>query len=166
MSELIYSLRAWSVSVHAIYHYLHCQWLLTAIALDGKGEGFGNNLSIQTVDIVLSAISTGRVCKFSEHSTFWPVCHILDTVGLYSLLVHKMLLREDLDHGKRGFYLASSGIIAWDDVYSHIAASLAQRGVIQDLDLCLVDGEALAKMAHALGVDKASVPGKISGKYV
>lgn len=34
--------------------------------LDGKGEGFGNKISIQTVDVVIAARAAGRVYEFGQ----------------------------------------------------------------------------------------------------
>ena len=33
---------------------------------DGEGEGFGNKISIQTVDVVIAATAAGRVYEFGQ----------------------------------------------------------------------------------------------------
>lgn len=33
---------------------------------DGEGKGFGNRISIQTVDVVLAAIAAGRMYEFDQ----------------------------------------------------------------------------------------------------
>lgn len=94
----------------------------------------------------------------------WPVCHIQDTTNLYLCLLRQILRGENPDHGKNGFYLASSGNVAWIDVYSAVAQALAKRRIIADATVTTADDVALAKMAEALKTTSASVPIRIAGK--
>ncbi|KAF4545903.1 uncharacterized protein LTHEOB_4555 [Lasiodiplodia theobromae] len=130
----------------------------------GEGEGFGNKISIQTVDIVIAAKHTGRVYKLDKERTTWPVCHVHDNTTLYLSILRAILNNKNPDHGKNGFYLASPGNVAWEDMYAAIAKALAKRGVITDAKVELVDEDALGKMAEALKVSKPSVRVKISGQ--
>jgi hypothetical protein len=43
----------------------------TDVSTDGKGEGFGNKISIQTVAVVKAAKAVGRVYKVDDGK---PVC--------------------------------------------------------------------------------------------
>jgi hypothetical protein len=45
--------------------------MLTGRVVDGKGEGFGNKISIQTVAVVQAAKAVGRVYKVDDGK---PVC--------------------------------------------------------------------------------------------
>lgn len=58
-----------SLWVGACYALTHVD-----IKTDGKGEGFGNKISIQTVDIVKAAKVAGRVYKVDDGK---PVCDFL-----------------------------------------------------------------------------------------
>jgi len=49
-------------------------WSLADVTTDGKGEGFGNKISIQTVDIVQAAKVAGKVYKVDDGK---PVCPLL-----------------------------------------------------------------------------------------
>lgn len=95
----------------------------------------------------------------------WPVCHISDTVSLYSHILTKILNEEDPPHGRNGYYLASTGPIAWEKVYAAIASALFAKGLIADEKLRPIDQRAIDRMVTALGVDnKSSALSKISGK--
>lgn len=129
----------------------------------GKGEGFGNPISIQTVAIVKAAKAAGQVYKVTEGPANWPVCHVLDNVSLYLALLRAILNDENPDHGKHGFYLASSGSVAWDDLYAAMAKALAKRGVIKSDTVSFADDSALEKMAAALDCSKPFVEVQVGG---
>ncbi|PNS18681.1 hypothetical protein CAC42_5220 [Sphaceloma murrayae] len=130
----------------------------------GKGEGFGNPISIQTVEIVKAAKATGRVYKIRDDRPTWPVCNVVDNANLYIELLRAILEGNNPDHGRDGFYLASSGLITWDDLYTAMANSLAERNVIKNNAVILADDEAKENIAKALGGTKETVEIRISGK--
>ncbi|KAK8009951.1 NAD(P)-binding protein [Apiospora arundinis] len=120
----------------------------------GKGEGFGNIISIQTVAIVKAAKALRRVYRTDEGRPTWPVCHVLDNTNLYLDITRRILKGDDsLGSGRNGYYLAASGSVAWDDLYAAMAAALAKRGdnVIDDARIEKADGSVLEKMGEALG---------------
>ena len=75
-----------------------------------------------------------------------------------------MLDGEEIRHGKQGYYLASPGQVAWQDIYAALAQALHRKGAIDSAELTPADDEILEKMGPALGVEgKSSVVGKIGG---
>lgn len=96
----------------------------------------------------------------------WPVCHIVDNTSLYLALVRAILgpAQSLPDSGKRGYYLASSGGVAWEDLYAAIAASLARRKVVDDDAVALASDRQLDDMAVALGCPKELVPLQLGGR--
>ncbi|GKZ20540.1 hypothetical protein AbraIFM66951_005865 [Aspergillus brasiliensis] len=130
----------------------------------GRGEGFGNKTSIQDVSIVQAAQGARRVCAVDSDNPTWPVCHIADTAALYLQMLRKILSGEDIGYGKNGFYLASSGPIAWQDVYSAFAKALYKRKVVDDDKVHRADDESLRKMAKGLGVEPDQVQVLLGGK--
>lgn len=146
----------------------------------GKGTGFGNKISIQTVAIVKAAKATGRVHRpdnldgvsrvlvryvnFTDFRQMWPVSHINDTAELYAQLLRRLLASDDIPAGKNGFYLASSGPVAWLDIYSAAARALHKRGVIDSSEVGEVSDAALEKAAEVLPGGKAMVPFHMGGK--
>ncbi|RDK45910.1 NAD(P)-binding protein [Aspergillus phoenicis ATCC 13157] len=132
----------------------------------GPGEGFGNRISIQTVAIVKAALKAKRVYRVDSGRPVWPVAHIQDTVSLYLDLLRKMLLEEALDSGRRGYYFAASGTVAWDDLYSAMAQRLAERGVIEDATVADANDAVLEKIGEALGRPKDFVPVELGGGCV
>ncbi|KAK7544136.1 uncharacterized protein J3D65DRAFT_581127 [Phyllosticta citribraziliensis] len=130
----------------------------------GKGAGFGNVISIQTVDTVIAAQGAGGVYRPGRPGKTWPVCHIEDNTSLYISLAKAILNGSNPDCGKHGVYLASSGSVGWDDIYSAMAKALAKRGVIKDATVKYATDDALQAMANALNVQKPSVAVKIGGQ--
>ncbi|KPM40556.1 hypothetical protein AK830_g5994 [Neonectria ditissima] len=130
----------------------------------GKGRGFGNPVSIQTVAIVKAAREAKKVYKVDTDRPTWPVSHVDDTATLYIEILRKILAEEDIDYGSNGYYLASSGSVAWDDLYEAMAKSLAQRGIIEDSQVSFADNAALAKMAKGLGCPEDLVRVQLGGK--
>ncbi|KAE8151366.1 hypothetical protein BDV25DRAFT_138889 [Aspergillus avenaceus] len=96
-----------------------------------RGEGFGNKTSIQDVSIVQAAQGARQVCAVDAGDPTWPVCHVVDTATLYLQILRKILAGEEIGYGN-GYYLASSGPIAWRKVYSAFAKALFKRGVVRD----------------------------------
>ncbi|KAM7206009.1 NAD(P)-binding protein [Rhypophila sp. PSN 637] len=127
-------------------------YIFTPCIVYGKGEGFGNKISIQTVDIVKAAKAAGGVYKVDDGKPSWPVCQIQDNTSLYIDLLKGILQggESSPDHGRNGFYLASSGNVVWDDLYEAMAKTLAKRGVIKDGTIVQADQSTLEKMGAAL----------------
>ncbi|KAF0321646.1 nad dependent epimerase dehydratase family protein [Colletotrichum asianum] len=136
-------------------------YLFSPCIVYGKGLGFGNLISIQTVDVVTAAKGAGRVYRIGPEGQTWPVCHISDNTSLYIALARAILDGSNPDHGKLGYYLASSGSASWDDIYAAVAKAMAKRGVIDDDTVAPVTEEALRKISDALNVEPASAVSKI-----
>ncbi|KAI0177405.1 hypothetical protein BJ166DRAFT_22228 [Pestalotiopsis sp. NC0098] len=130
----------------------------------GKGEGFGNIISIQTVAIVKAAKGAGRVYRTDEGRPTWPVCHINDNTSLYTTILKAILSGSNPGHGKNGYYLASPGSVAWDDLYDAMAKTLHARGVISDAKVELADRAAIEKMATGTGNPADMVHFEVGGK--
>ncbi|KAF2718913.1 NAD(P)-binding protein [Polychaeton citri CBS 116435] len=130
----------------------------------GESTGFGNRISIQTVAIVRAAKALRRVYRVDQSRTSWPVSHVIDTAALYIQMLRGILTGEPLEYGKQGYYLASSGTVAWDDLYSALARALAKRGVIDDTEVLQADDKALQGMADALGCGKEFVGVQLAGR--
>ncbi|KAI9374322.1 hypothetical protein BJX61DRAFT_551502 [Aspergillus egyptiacus] len=130
----------------------------------GKGQGFGNQISIQDVAIVQAALKLRNVYRVDSGSPTWPLCHINDTTALYLQIMRKILQGDEIGYGRNGFYLAASGSLAWDEIYSAFAKALAKRKCIDDEDVHDADGGILQQMGDALGVSASVVPVLLEGK--
>lgn len=71
---------------------------------------------------------------------------------------------KEIDHGKNGYYLASSGSVAWKKIYSAMAKRLAERKVVDSEDVVLADDQALGEVGAALGCPKEMVPLFLGGE--
>lgn len=86
---------------------------------------------------------------------------------MYLQILRQILLGNNIGHNKNGFFLAASGSVPWNDIYSAIAKALTKRGIVDDDKVEQADGPALAKMVDALQVTPPSaVPVQLGGKYV
>ncbi|KAI0020768.1 hypothetical protein F4780DRAFT_346588 [Xylariomycetidae sp. FL0641] len=130
----------------------------------GKGEGFGNPISIQTVAIIQAAKALKRVYRVDSGRPTWPVCHVLDNTSLYLDILRKILADENPSHGKQGYYLASPGSVAWDDIYEAIAKAMAKRNVVDDATVIDADDQTMERMGTALGCSKEMVPVMVGGR--
>ena len=93
----------------------------------------------------------------------WPVCHIDDNTSLYIRILSEILAGSNPGHGKQGYYLASSGSVAWDDIYARMAVTLAKRGVVDDENVGTADDAALGMMAQGLECPKQIVHVQLGG---
>ncbi|KAF2731126.1 NAD(P)-binding protein [Polyplosphaeria fusca] len=138
-------------------------YIFTPCIVYGAGLGFGNPISIQTAAIVRAARAVRKVYATEPGNPTWPVCHVLDNTALYIRMLHQMLAGEEMGYGREGYYLASSGSVAWGDLYGAMAKALAKRGVVEDGEVGLVDERALEEMGRALGCSKEFVGVQLSG---
>ncbi|KAA8647976.1 hypothetical protein EYZ11_005655 [Aspergillus tanneri] len=129
----------------------------------GRGEGFGNMISIQTTAIVRAAKYVRRVYSVDDGYAAWPVCHISDNTALYIELLRNILLQQNPGYGKNGYYLAASGPVTWHDLYSAMAKALAKRNMVDSDIVSRADDAALEKMGKALNCPKEFVPVEIGG---
>jgi len=147
--------QAVSLGVHS-YIFVPC-------IVYGKGEGFGNPTSIQTVAIIKAARALRRVYSVDSGRPTWPVCHIIDNTKLYLELLRQILAGKNPGSGRQGYYLAASGSVAWLDLYSTFAAGLAKRGIVDDSRVEIATDKALSEMGVALGCPKEIVPLQVGG---
>ncbi|KAF2226850.1 hypothetical protein BDZ85DRAFT_272054 [Elsinoe ampelina] len=152
-------------------------YILAPCIVYGKGEGFGNIISIQTVDVVTAAKALGQVYKLRDDrpvGTYPPrtlvVLTIQDMAGMPcershgSVCCREILEGRDIDSGKDGFYLASSGLVVWDDLYDAMAKALVKQSVVKDASVKLASREERSQIAKALGVPEERVEFNFSGR--
>lgn len=92
------------------------------------------------------------------------MCHVADNARVYVEIARGILSGKEIAHGKNGYYLASSGSIAWNDLYEAMAKRLAERGVIKSDSVELADDATLTEMGEALNCPKEVVPVLLGGK--
>ena len=90
----------------------------------------------------------------------------MDNTTLYIELLRAILAGENPGYGKNGYYLASPGSVAWEDIYAAMAASMAKRHIVGDNSVIPASDPILEKMGLALGCPKEFVPVQLGGKYV
>ncbi len=132
----------------------------------GLGKGFGNKISIQTVAIVKAARAAGNVFSVDEGRPAWPVCHVDDNSALYVALLRGVLAGKCVGSGRRGYFLASSGGVVWDELYGNMAGRLKERGVVKSGEVSSArgNGSVLKKMGEGMGCPPELVGLMLGGK--
>ena len=91
------------------------------------------------------------------------MCHVLDNTQLYLELLRQILIGSNPGSGKQGYYLASSGSVAWEDLYAAMASALTREGVVANATVEKATDEVLADMGAALGCGKDLVALQLGG---
>jgi hypothetical protein len=91
------------------------------------------------------------------------VCHISDNTAMYIELLKSILSGANPGYGKNGYYLASSGSVAWIDIYTAMAKGLAKRNVVNNDTIIKADDAALELMGQALRCPKEMVTVQLGG---
>lgn len=73
-------------------------------------------------------------------------------------------MEEEIPHGRNGYYLASPGSVAWNDIYAAAAPSLAARGVIDSPHVGEYSDEWVEKAAKVLDCSKEMVSFQMGGR--
>jgi nucleoside-diphosphate-sugar epimerase len=96
----------------------------------GVGSGAFNKLSIQVPLMMRTAIE-GRVAQYAgDGSGVWDHVHIEDLVDLYEIMLAKILARETIDSGERGFYFNDAGRHSWLEVAQAIGKAGYELGAL------------------------------------
>jgi nucleoside-diphosphate-sugar epimerase len=148
-------------ATHGVKSYIHIPCIVY-----GPGTGFGNKISIQTVAIVKAAKALGQVYSVDEGNPVWPICHIHDTVTLYTALLHRILSPRPPPSGERGYYLASAGLVRWSDLYAALAKALYARKAITTPEITSAYAKqgAIEGMGKALGCEPELVALQLGGE--
>ncbi|KAF5366972.1 hypothetical protein D9758_003901 [Tetrapyrgos nigripes] len=102
----------------------------------GPGEGFGNKISIQFVEIVKIGRALGQLYQVHQPSSTWPLCHLEDLTSCYLILLCAILSSQTPPHGrKQGYYFAENGNYSWEKMSIAIAKRMAGKGVLKDASL-------------------------------
>ncbi|QGA20196.1 hypothetical protein EYB26_007897 [Talaromyces marneffei] len=136
----------------------------------GKGQGFGNPISIQTVAVIRAAkkmrkiytVDDSSAVRFIPHKTY---CSLFP--GIISPTPPHPPLRyvtSPTDLKIRIEMAASSGLVKWHDLYRAFSKRLLERGVIDDDTITPADDAALEEIATVLRRRKSFVPAEIGGR--
>ena len=82
---------------------------------------------------------------------------------MFIRILHGILAGENIGSGKDGYYLASPGSVAWDDLYAAMAQALAQRKVIKSATVEEATQVHLEKMGVGIGCPKEVVVVQLGG---
>lgn len=94
----------------------------------GRGTGLFNKASIQIPILIKSALVRGEAIYAGNGLGIWDHTHIEDIAALYTLILAKVLAKEDIASGKDGFYFANAGRQSWRDIAKGIARVGHQLG--------------------------------------
>lgn len=103
-------------------------YIICSPLIYGRGTGLFNKSSIQIPILIRSALVRGEAIYAGNGLGVWDHTHIEDIAALYTLILAKVLTREDVPSGKDGFYFANAGRQSWLDIAKGIARVGHQLG--------------------------------------
>ncbi|KAF2748605.1 hypothetical protein M011DRAFT_331916 [Sporormia fimetaria CBS 119925] len=129
----------------------------------GRGEGFGNRISVQTVAIVQAARRARKVYKVDDGTPKWPVCHVRDVAELYLCILKAVVEGREVGSGKMGYYLAASGHVSWMELYEAVGKALFKRGVVDSEEVGQAGKKEQTTMASGIGCRVEMVEVQLGG---
>ncbi|KAH7236401.1 hypothetical protein BKA59DRAFT_426846 [Fusarium tricinctum] len=96
-------------------------YIICSPLIYGRGTGLFNKSSIQIPILIKSALVRGEAIYAGNGLGVWDHTHIEDIAALYTLILAKVLAKEDIPSGKDGFYFANAGRQSWLDIAKGIA---------------------------------------------
>jgi nucleoside-diphosphate-sugar epimerase len=103
-------------------------YIICSPLIYGRGTGLFNKSSIQIPILIKSALARGEAIYAGNGLGVWDHTHIEDIAALYTLILAKVLAKEDIPSGKDGFYFANAGRQSWLDIAKCIARVGHQLG--------------------------------------
>ncbi|CAM1505956.1 Fc.00g115930.m01.CDS01 [Cosmosporella sp. VM-42] len=97
----------------------------------GRGLGQCRKLSVSIPTYIRVSIAHKVVYKFDKDGSP-PGIHISDLTALYALLVEKILQKEPIPSGEKGYYFAVAHRVPWWAVMQGLAEGLHARGLVAE----------------------------------
>ncbi|KAI1137283.1 NAD(P)-binding protein [Hypoxylon sp. FL0543] len=97
----------------------------------GRGTGEWRRLSFTIPAIIRDCIAQKKVYKFEKNGNP-PMVHVSDLVAFYTLLVEKILRKEQIPSGEQGYYFGFAHWASWWDVTQRLADALYARGLVAE----------------------------------
>ncbi|KAL6850631.1 hypothetical protein ACO1O0_007755 [Amphichorda felina] len=95
----------------------------------GRGSGSGRKVSVNIPANIRAAMEKRTVYIFDKDGAS-PAAHISDLAELYALLVEKILLKEPIPSGEKGYYFAMSHQTSWWTITKRLAEAMYARGLV------------------------------------
>ncbi|MCJ1292562.1 hypothetical protein MMC34_004113 [Xylographa carneopallida] len=115
----------------------------------GQGTGEWNKLSVVFPVVVQASISRKTVHKFAENTKVSGV-HISDLTALYGQIVEKILHKDALPSGAKGYYFALAHDLFWWESLDRLAVALKARNLVASSETHVWPSDEVA--AESLGV--------------
>ncbi|KAI9704644.1 MAG: hypothetical protein M1820_005392 [Bogoriella megaspora] len=97
----------------------------------GRGTGEWRKLSVNVPANVRASIKHKAVHKFDEDGSP-PSVHISDLANFYTLLTEKILQKEPVPNGEKGYYFVIAHKTHWWRVMQRLAEALHARGLVAE----------------------------------
>ncbi|KEF57066.1 uncharacterized protein A1O9_07256 [Exophiala aquamarina CBS 119918] len=114
----------------------------------GTGSGEFRNISSAIPSFIRASIELQTVYKFDKDATP-ATTHVSDIVGLYMLLVEKILNNEPLPTGDKGYHFAMAHKTSWWKVMQRLAEELHALGLVNEPNVAIWPSDEMA--AKSLG---------------
>ncbi|KAI0173199.1 NAD(P)-binding protein [Hypoxylon sp. FL1284] len=100
----------------------------------GRGTGEGRKVSVNIPAYTRVAIEHKAVLKF-EVNGYPPAVHIADLTDFYTLLMEKILQKENVPKNEDGYYFVVAHQGDWWAVAERMAKALYARGLVEQLEV-------------------------------
>ncbi|VUC22173.1 unnamed protein product [Clonostachys rosea] len=97
----------------------------------GRGTGEWRKLSVNIPAITRASMKLKTVYKF-EKDGHPPAIHISDLTALYAAILEKIILKETIPSGEKGYYFAMAHKSPWWEVMERLAQSMHARGLVSE----------------------------------
>ncbi|KAL0941547.1 nad dependent epimerase dehydratase family protein [Colletotrichum truncatum] len=131
----------------------------------GRGTGEGRKLSVNIPAFVRASMKHKIVYKFDKDGKP-PGVHVSDLADLYRLLTEKILSKEPIPSGRKGYYFATVHQLSWWEVMDRIAQAMYARGLVNEPTVQIWPNEDMA--AESCGFPRLYLRaiGTSSGEHV
>lgn len=105
--------------------------IISPSTIFGKGNGLGNQLSVQIPGLVKAAQTKGYLGLVNNGETRWGHVHVSDVAQLFVLIITKFISNDDFPSGYYGYYFAQYGSDhTWKQVTLQIVSLLYEKRII------------------------------------
>ncbi|KAF2792902.1 NAD(P)-binding protein [Melanomma pulvis-pyrius CBS 109.77] len=97
----------------------------------GRGTGECKKLSVNLSTYIRTSIAKRTVYKFDKDGNP-PTAHISDVVALYTLIIMRILNKDLVPSGEKGYYFAMAHRYSWWNVMQRIAEAMHARRLVDE----------------------------------
>lgn len=115
-------------------------------AIYGFNRGPGQRISYQVPVLAEQSIKNKQVFLVYNGNFIWSHVHVHDLGRFYSLLLSKLLAKETIPTGRKGYYFCENGTHYWSQVSEIIAKVLKKNNAIENTEVAQLEPKEVEKL--------------------